>query len=196
MKYSKWYLILILALSGSFSVEAYCGSSWEAFLDRPNKDVLAALENTIRSSAQRCSFGNPSNQDIAPTTKQNMKLFKLIERGNESAFRAALLVSKCLDGGELEDLYRSTGIFFEGQTLAFLQIVKEKEISESQMKSFLIMLPLDSVDDIDRQILILEKRILLLKRINEGAFQELRNKGLKILEKANKELTNIKNRQG
>lgn len=165
-------------------------------MDRPNKDVLAALENTIRSSAQRCSFGNPSNQDIAPTTKQNMKLFKLIERGNESAFRAALLVSKCLDGGELEDLYRSTGIFFEGQTLAFLQIVKEKEISESQMKSFLIMLPLDSVDDIDRQILILEKRILLLKRINEGAFQELRNKGLKILEKANKELTNIKNRQG
>jgi hypothetical protein len=185
-------LILLSVLFCSFSVNACSSPKWEEFLKEPDKDSLVRLENAISASAQRCSWGKPDNPDIAPTDKQNIQLFELITRGNESAFHAALLVSRCLDGGELEDFYRSAGIFLEVQPRAFLQITKRMEIPYSQLRPLGTMLPLDMVDDLDRKISTVEKRISILTGISEGSLQDTKEQALSFLEKEKQVLDRIK----
>jgi len=190
--YGQERLILSLVLLGSFSISAHCSSHWDAFLERPDKNALVVLEIAIAPNAQLCSWGRPGNRDVAPTEKQDMRLFELIAKGNEPAFRAALLVSRCLDGGELEDFYRSGGMFFEAKPGAFLQIIKEKDISDLQLRDFLIMLPLDTVDHLDRQIHMIENRIALLKAVDESSLQEAKKRGLSFLEREKGDLNRIK----
>ena len=189
-------LILSVIFLGGFSINAYCGSPWEAFLQRPDKDALAMLKSSIAVSAQRCSWGNPGNPDVAPTEKQDKQLFELIGKGNESAFRAGLLVSRCLDGGELEDFYRSAGNFFEAQPHKFLQIVKKNAIPDSQLSNLLTMLSLDTVDDFDRQIYIIENRISLLGGVVDDSLKEVKKLGLRSLEKEKENLNRIKIEMG
>jgi hypothetical protein len=187
MKTSKGtILVLSLAALASFYGNAYCCSRWDVFLREPDKDALVVLENTVIASEQRCS------QDVAPAQKQRSKLFELIREGNPSAFRAALLVSKCWDGGEVEDFYRSVGVFFEAQPRAFLQIAKEKTIPDSQLRYFLIMLPLDTVDNIDHKISVVENRIAVLKGCSDKSFSEIKKRGLFFLEKEKENLDKIK----
>jgi hypothetical protein len=179
-------------LLGVLAVKAYCSSPWDKFLMHPGKDALVTLEGAIAASAQNCSWGNPSNRVVAPKKKQVKQLFALIVKGNESAFDAALMVSKCLDGGDLEDFYRSTGIFFEIQPRFFLQIVKNRAIPYSEIRYLLTMLPLDTVDNIDRKISVVEKRIKILKNISNESFKEIKEKGLSFLENEKENLVRIK----
>ena len=190
MKSKEGCLILSLTLLGSFSINAYCSSHWDEFLKQPDKDALVELENTITASTQRCS------SDVAPAQKHRTQLFELIRKGNQSAFRAALLVSKCWDGGEAEDFDLSAGIFFELQPRAFLQIVKERKILDSQLKYLLTMLPLDTVDDIDRKIYVVKNRIALLKGVDEDSLKEIKKRGLSFLEKEKENLDRIKMEMG
>lgn len=193
--YKNGGLILLLAFLGSCSVNAYSSSRWNKFLEQPDKDSLVALENVISISAKRCNWGNPDNLYVMPV-ETGQKLFKLIAKGNEFAFRAGLLVARCLDGGELEDFHRSAGLFFEAQPPVFLEIAKEKTVSESVIKSMLTMLPLDTVDNIDRAIYVIENRIALLKGVSEGRFEEIRRVGLKSLEEQEETLNRIKLEMG
>lgn len=165
---------------------AYCSSTWDEFFLQPDKNAVLVLENAIVMSKEHCS------QDISPSQKHRTQLFALISGGNPWAFRAALLVSKCWDGGELEDFYRSSGTFFEQQPLFFLQLVKDKEISELQLKLLLTMLPLDTVDNIDRKISVVEGRIVILKCFSDEAFNEISKRGLYFLEKEKENLSRIK----
>ncbi len=178
--------ILLSVLLGSLPVSAHCGSQWDEFLRHPDKDKLVTLEETIKTSAQRCSSG------VAPVQKHRTQLFKFISRGNPSAFHAALLVFRCWDGGELEDFYRSAGIFFELQPHFFLRRVKEGKIEDSQLRDLLTMLPLDSVDNIDYQISVVENRITILRSIADESFREIRTKGVNFLEKEKEDLNRIK----
>lgn len=184
-KIKKRCLILTLMFLSGFSINTYSNSPWEAFLQSSDKDGLAILMNSIAASAQRCSWGNPTNQNVTPTERQNKQLLELISKGNEPTFFAVLLVSRCLDGGDLEDFYRSAGNFFEAKPRVFLQIVKGRGISDSQIKYLLTMLPLDT-DDIDRKVNIVDNRIALLRRIDEGTLEEIKKRGLSFLEKEKK----------
>ena len=186
MKKFEGCLILSLVLLGAFPVNAYCNTRWDEFLEHPNKDALVTLENTITASAQRCS------PNVAPVQKHRTQLFELIRGGNESAFRAALLVSECWDGGEAEDFDRSAGIFFETKPHAFLQIVKEKVIHNSRLRHMLTMLPLDTVDNIDRKISVVQNRIAILKGLGDGSLEEIIKRGLSVLEKEKENLDKIK----
>jgi hypothetical protein len=152
-------------------------------LKQPDKKALVVLEKSIAVQAQRCNWGDPSNLAVAPTEKQDLQLFHLISTGNRPAFQAALLVHKCWDGGELEDFYISAGIFFEKQSLVFLQLVKKNAITYAEIESMLTMLPLDTTDDIDRQIFVVKNRIKILKEIGDESLSEIKIKGLSFLEK-------------
>ena len=164
-------------------VSAFCNSPWDDFLENPNPDGLVMLKKSIGKNAEGCDFGNPINQSIAPRDNQLTKLLNIVEMGNESAFRAALMISKCLDGGDLEDFHRSVGMFFEKKPRVFLKIIKERTTSDSELGYFLAMLPLDSVDNIDLQLSMTKKRIKILKNIHDAQFSELKAKGLSILKK-------------
>jgi hypothetical protein len=190
-KSKKKYLILSLLLLVCVPANAYCGEHWANFLKQPDKKALVALEKSISVNAQKCNWGDPNNAIVAPTEKQEFQLFDLIGTGNLSAFQAALLVHKCWDGGDLEDFYRSVGIFFEKQPLVFLRIVKEKAIQDSEIVDMLTMLPLDTVDDIGRKISMVENRIKKLKNISDESLSEITRKGLSSLEKEKDNLYRI-----
>ncbi len=186
-KFKRECPILSLVLLGCLSVNAYCSSQWDDFLLHPDKDALMALENNITASAQRCS------PDVAPAQKQRTKLFEFIRGGNPFAFNAALLVSRCWDGGELEDFYRSAGTFFELQPRVFLHIAKERAIPDSQLRYLLTMLPLDTIDNIDHKISVVENRIKILKSLSDGSLSEIKRKGLTLLKKEKENLSRVKN---
>jgi len=133
-KAKKMLFILSLFLFVCMPVHAYCSEYWANFLKQPNKKEFVVLENSIAVKAQHCNWGGKNNATVAPTEKQDLQLFDLISTGNQIAFRAALLVRKCWDGGDLEDFYRSSGVFFEKHPLVFLQIVKEKAITDSEIE--------------------------------------------------------------
>src|SRR5271157_1242906 len=190
-KYKKKYLILSLLLLLGLSTNAYCNEHWANFLKQPDKKALVILGKSIAVKAQQCNWGDPNNAIVAPTEKQDLQLFHLIGTGNLTAFQAALLVHKCWDGGELEDFHISAGIFFEKQPLVFLQLVKEKAIPYSEIESMLTMLPLDTTDDIDRQISVVENRIKILKNIGDKPLNEIKRKGLSSLEKEKDNLYRI-----
>lgn len=188
-------LMLALTFLWSFTVNANGSSHWDAFLKRPDEDAFVMLEKSIAARAQRCDWGKPINLDVAPA-EMRTRLFELIAKGNESAFRAGLLVSRCLDGGDLEDFYRSAGTFFEVQPHAFLQRAKEKIFSDSQLRHMLTTLPLDTVDNIDRKISVVQNRIAILKAIGDSSFEEIRKRSLSVLEKEKDDLDKIKIEMG
>jgi len=126
--------------------------------------------------------------------EKHPQLFKLITEGNEFAFRAGLLVEKCLDGGELGDFYRSAGVFFELHPDSFLKIVAVEDISESNIKSMLTMLPLGTVDNIDRQVAVIQKRKALLEQIKDRSLTEIRDIGLSFLRQQEELLLNTRTR--
>ena len=174
------YLILSFAIFGSCSVNAYSDMYWDGFLKQPSKDSLVELEDEVSSSAERCSWGDPKNHDVV-SVEAGQQLFRLIAKGNEFAFRAGLLVMRCLDGGELEDFYRSAGLFFEAKPSVFLKIAEEKKVPETAIKSMLTMLPLDTIDNIDRAISVVERRMAMLEAISDSRLDNLKKAGLSFL---------------
>jgi hypothetical protein len=189
--HKKNHLILSLLILTFLPVNAYCDSQWDRFLKQQNEDSLLILEKSIAIKAQKCNWGDENNKNVTPTAKQELLLFNLIDMGNSYAFQAALLVHRCWDGGDLEDFYRSSGMFFEKRPLLFLQIAKEKAISDSEINYMLTMLPLDTVDNINLNISMVENRINVLKKIDDESLNEIRKKGLSFLETEKNDLQRI-----
>ncbi len=185
----KMIILISIAIFITLPVNVFSGSIWDIFLNKPNFDTLNKLEKIIAASENKC------RQDIIPSQMQREKLFKLLDEGNEQAFQAALLVSECLDGGDLEDFYRSSGIFFELRSCVFLEILKNYHITDSQIKYLFVMLPLSTVDNIDLKILMIENRIKLLKDIKEENVEEIKKKGIFFLKEEMKFLKSTKIRQ-
>lgn len=192
MKTKKITGISVAVILGLLAIGARHETLWTTFLSNPDEMQFTALEQAIGTDAAKCRWGDPHNRDVVPTEAQQRQLFDLIRAGNVSAFRAGLLMERCWDGGDLEDFYRSTGIFFQVQPRAFLQIVKEKSIPDSTFESLLTSLPLDTVDDIDRMVTVVDARIDLLAMVNEHSLESVKTKGLCFLKEQKKDLNKTK----
>ena len=188
-------LILSFAVFGGCSVNAYSDIHWDSFLKQPSKDLLVVLEDEVSSNAERCSWGNPKNHDVV-SVEAGQQLFRLIAKGNEFAFRAGLLVVRCLDGGELEDFHRSAGLFFEARSSVFLKITGERNLPETAIKSMLTMLPLNTVDNIDRAISVVERRMAMLEAISDSRFNNLKKASLPFLGNQKVMLSRVKKETG
>ena len=177
------------------SVNAYSGMHWNEFLKQPDKDSLVALEDEISASAERCSWGDPKNRD-AVSVEAGQQLFRLIAKGNEFAFQVGLLVVRYLDGGELEDFHRIADLFFEAKPSVFLRIAEEKKVPDTAIKSMLTMLPLDTVDNIDRAISVVERRMAMLEAISDSRFDNIKKAGLSFLGNQKEMLGRVKKEIG
>lgn len=183
----KRKIAFFLFLLGSLSANAYCSSRWDQFIQNPTKDSLIVLQKSIENRSQHC------RTEVIPDQRQRIQLFEFIGDGNPFAFRAALLMSECLDGGEIEDFYRSSGAFFERHPQIFMRIVKDQGIKDTELNFMLIMLPLDTVDNINLKLSVVENRIAILKTINDKSFIGIKEKGLSFLEKERQNLEKIRN---
>lgn len=99
-----------------------------------------------------CTAGHPveSKEGAALAVEQCSGVDALIdaldeqgERGAEAAFRSL----SCLDGGELEDMYRALGIHFVKRPRDVLAAMKNTSTPASNAAALLVMLPLSYVDD-------------------------------------------------
>lgn len=59
----------------------------------------------------------------------------------------------------------------------------------------LTMLPMDTVDDIDRAIDVVEKRMAILEAIGEGRFEDLKKVGLSFLKEQKETLNRTRRAQ-
>lgn len=191
MKYIRWIFILILL--GGCSPKSYSQTDFDAFLMAPNINSYDALEHDLSSKIQKCDWGKKENQEVVPIEK-GQHLFGLVSEGNELAFRIGLIISKCLDGGELSDFYRSAGQYFEMQPEMFLKLVIEEHVSNVNYQYMLIMIPLSTVDDIELQSQVINNRISILNGLSsKSADKEIIQLGLSYLEKEKVVINRIEN---
>jgi len=110
--------LLLFILLASLPTVGFCNSIWDDFLLKPNNKNLTQIRTSIVNDSNHCG------SEILPTDIQIPKLLKLIEDGNETAFQAGILVSSCLGVGDLEDFYRSAGIFLVVSHKIFCGLLK------------------------------------------------------------------------
>jgi hypothetical protein len=178
-------IVLSVAILGLVSANAHGGSRWNELLLHPGSESFAMLAADVVSSPGRRS------EDVTPTQRQRNRLFRLIESGDQWAFRAALLVSRCWDGGEAEDFDRSAGAFFEHRPHTFLHIAQENATSNRELDRMLTMLSLDTVDDVDAQLSVVEKRISILKAVQDPSLSDIKERAISFLEKDKIELSEV-----
>ena len=171
-------LFFVVVLFTIDVTNTYCSPLWDSFLQNPTSEHFAALKSTDLSSQQLC---NQSNQ---LTYSQTDKLFQYVSNGNAEALRAAVLISECFDGGNLEDYYRSTGIYFTKHPSNFIRVIYEERVSDNDLQYMVTMLPLSLVDNLEGQRCEINKRMTLLEQIDNPMFAKIKDKLLAYLEQA------------
>ncbi len=169
--------VFVIALLAVVSASGHCASVWDSFLQKPTNRAFTVLKSAILSAPQRCG------QKTQLTHRQTDTLFAYIQDGSPVAFRAAALMSSCFDGGDLEDYFRSVGVYFTKHPRDFLDVAYKERISDEYLRYMITMLPLSLVDNFDAQHAEISKRILLLKAIHDRRFIKIRDKLLMDLEK-------------
>lgn len=155
--------MLLLAWTAELSAcaqEAGYGRSLDLMLERPTEDSFLhwkeAFEVTSDDCHEKSGFDN----------EKRSRLFDLMRSGNSYAVQVGVMSFHCLDGGELEDFYRSAGSFFDKNPDELMRIVHAYPVSGSALEHMVTMLPLETVDDIDGRIVLIEKRIGALQRLS------------------------------
>ena len=137
---------------------------WGKILTEPSEDSFIAVKDQL-SKAGKCDGDWYSN---AKYSDQLFSLFNMVSEGNNYAFEISLLITDCLDGGNLGDMYRSMGLFFELKPSEFFRILDSRPVSNNNLKNMLVMLPLYTVDDIPQKIDLLDKRLKMASRFVEN----------------------------
>lgn len=100
-------------------------------------------------------------------------LIKLLRDGNLYAFKIGMIISECMDGGNLGDLYRAIGVVYEGNPQAFFKVANDNNKTSEELKRMLTMLPLDTVDDIPKQTMTLKNRLKALSSVKGNVAPEI-----------------------
>jgi len=199
MKKTTNHLVIFIIIVSGCLVNANANANtsiyWKEFLDSPNKITLAELKKNIGKFTTGCDWGKDINQLAIPLAK-HQQLFELIEGGDQLAFDAGLYIVKCLDGGELGDFYRSVGSFFEEKPYVFFLKIRDRSILRNSLKLMLTTFQLDLVDDLNQQLLVTEKRVLLIKSICDEISAETMNLGLFFLEEKRLHINRILKSKG
>jgi hypothetical protein len=99
-----------------------------------------------------------------------MQLFRRIEGADPYALIIGISLAQCWDGGELEDFYRSSGIFFDRNSSYFLRITSQRHVNCPDLKRMVTMLPLETTDDMHAKQILVDARILLLTRTKPDSY--------------------------
>jgi hypothetical protein len=129
--------------------------SWRYFLAAP----------TYETFRQHSSFWTAQCDSSRPSSAELHKALRLLSDGNSAVFQALLDTRKCLDGSDLEDFYRATGLYFQKQPHGFVALAAQEGIQSSELSYMLSMLPLETVDQPRLRLSLIEDRIAILSVI-------------------------------
>lgn len=172
MKIFANVITILLFLLGSVSCGICSKSQRSVFLKQPDRKSFEYIIENAKS--KKC-------EDMVPSQSDLTRMYDLISSGSALAFEAALVIQKCLDGGELEDFYRSAGVFCEHNPTLYLQIIKNRNVNKSQIKYHVTMLPLEAVDDFEMQMQIINKRIVAIESVIDKESAENKSEALNAL---------------
>ena len=141
---------------------------WGKILTESSEENFIAVKEQL-SKIDKCDGDWYSN---AKYSSQLFSLFNMVSEGNDYAFEISLLIIDCLDGGNLGNMYRSIGLFFDRKPSEFFSVLDNSEASNNNLKNMLVTLPLYTVDDIPQKIGLLEKRLKAASRIESCAIRE------------------------
>ena len=178
-------LFLLLLWQCVFGESACADSLWYAYLKNPTIQAGTALRLSLAKEAESC------DQNGVPSATELPKVRSLIRSGSDPTFRAAIIVSRCMGVGDLEDFYRAAGEFLERKPSRFIEIVDESKVSDREILYMVTMLPISFVDALDAQIEALDKRILKVEAVTEPRLSITQRKILKDLKEAREDLTTV-----
>lgn len=171
----KFLLRCFLVLLLSMTAEA-CDTEWSQFLATPTKTSHDKLIDWLVQCHRR-----ECQKLIRPTSSEVTKLVGLIDARDSLAIDIGFSALPSLDGGDLEDVVRSLAGFIEVDPDQFLTAAKKNDLSVYLLRKMLLMLPLDTVDDVEARASILQKRIDGLESVDQAALLPIRDKALQIL---------------
>lgn len=178
-------LVLFAGLLLTITVAA-CASAWDDFLRHPDANAARVLVAHLA--------GSTCDSSTIPSSQQVARLVRLLTSRDlpTAAIRPAYLVTRCLDGGDLEDVYRALGSVIAGHPKDFLRVVAQEEVPDSQLRYLVATLPLSLVDNLSGQIAELDRRAARIRSANDPNTAEVSRRALTVLAVRRNELAAIK----
>lgn len=165
---------------------ALCSSMWDEYLSRPDSSTASSLIEVVNGLG--CDFtATPSSQQVAT-------LSRLLTSGSRgvASIRPAFVITRCLDGGDLEDLYRALGKVLVERPKDVLRELGAEQVSETQLRFLVATLPLSLVDNLNGQIAELDLRAARVKSANHSSTAELSRRILQAIAERRNELVVIR----
>jgi hypothetical protein len=174
IKHSMGQVLLILILA---SIVSASHIEWTDFLKNPN----AATYEMLVQSLKECDKPNKciGSSDRAPI----YSLLVLVKSGNPYAVDVAVLSLSLglFDGGLLEDAIRTLGQLAETHPRLLLSCLQKYNITGLAFEDTFVMLPLETVDDIDAKIRTVQKRINSLSSVSDASLKNERDNAILLL---------------
>ena len=165
-------------------------STWASFVESPSPENEQLLMADIVEDLESCGWGKPENQNAVPDRfRQN--LFELIADGDSPSYRVGLQIEKCLDGGDLGDFRRSTGLFFDAKPEAFLDVSKRQGVTPERFAELIASLPLALADDPRSQRDLVVERISKLEQSQISEESQMVGNALNVLKEHEQLLSDV-----
>ena len=163
---------------------------WEDFLKNPNG---ATSYGTLVHSLKTCDK-TAKCIEATPHAGALYDLLALVKSGNPHAVDVAILSLDLdlLDGGHLEDAIRALGQLAETYPKLLLSCLQKHKFRGYPFESIFVMLPLETVDDVDAKIRTIQKRIDSLSSVDDPPLKKERDNAILVLKRELKELQRIK----
>jgi hypothetical protein len=141
-------------------------TNWKKFVVNPSNTSHRMLLRELKKckNATTC-------KELAPSSEIVGRLVKLIADKDLRAVDVAFLSrSLCLlDGGDLEDVNRALGQLSETDPKLLLTHLRKYKVSGRSFENTLIILPIETVDDLDAQVRTVQKRIDSISSVNDAS---------------------------
>lgn len=177
----RTFIILsFLVIVGCNRGDDAASDPWSSFLESPSSESERHLLANIAEDLEGCGWGKAENQGAIPE-RFRQDLFDLVASGDSASYRVGLRIEKCLDGGDLGDFRRSTGLFFDTNPHAFLEESIREGVSPERVAEFIASSPLSLLDDPSNQRNLVMERIRKLEQSQIAAESQIAEVALSVL---------------
>lgn len=175
MKNLVW-AISILLISACSVVADDCQTVVANFLRQPSRMSYAALHDKQTGADGTCWA------ELKKDVDNLEKLYAYASRGDKWAIKTLIRHTGDLDGGNLEDAYRSLGESLDIKPAILLVEFKEHRMTENQFKQAVAMLPLTLTDDDRGKIAALKQRNKKIHSVKDASLKDQKALAVEIIE--------------
>jgi len=186
IRHSVGQMLLMLAF---VSIVSASHIEWNDFLKDPNPVTYGTLVESLKAcnKAAKCI-------EVTPDLDAFDNLIALVKSGNPYAVDVAVLSRDLglFDGANLEDVIEALGRLAETHPKLLLSTLQKYKFTGYRFEDTFVMLPHETVDDVDAKIRTVQKRIDSLSRVSDPSLKKERDNAILVLKRELGELQRIK----